>query len=161
VSDDVEFALVPLDALRAHERVVPSKVRALQAELRRSGVFVDPVWVARGSLVILNGHHRVAALRGLGAVRIPAWVVEYDSDLVSLGRWTPGPPISKEEVVRHAREGALFPPRTTRHRFSVDLPHQPTPLSELLDPDGRSGSTVHGRPASTRRSSRARSTPPG
>lgn len=161
MSDDIEFALVPLDALRPHERIVPSKVRALTAELRRTGVFVDPVWIARGSLVILNGHHRVAALRRLGAVRIPAWVVEYDGELVSIDRWTPGPPISKADVVRRARAGALFPPQTTRHRFSVALPHQPTPLSELMDPDRRSGPPAHRRPTSARRPSRARSSPPG
>jgi hypothetical protein len=161
MTDDIEFALIPLDALRPHEQTVPEKVRDLTSELRRTGVFVDPIWVARGSHVILNGHHRVAALRGLGAVRIPAWVVEYDTGLVSLGRWSPGPPISKDDVVRRALEGALYPPQTTRHRFSVELPHQPTPLADLMDPDHpRSVAAQPGR-SRARRSSRAKSSRPG
>lgn len=161
MTDDIVFALVPLAALREHERILPAKVRALRSELRRSGVFVDPIWVARGTGVILNGHHRFAALKALGAVRIPAWVVEYDSDIVSLDRWSPGPPITKEEVVRHARDGTLFPPRTTRHRFSVNLPHQPTPLADLMDPAGSAPVPAQGRRARSGRSSRARSSPPG
>jgi hypothetical protein len=159
MTDEVVFALIPLDALRPHEEVVPSKVRALAAVLRRTGIFEDPIWVARGSDVILNGHHRVAALRHLGAQRIPAWVVDYDSTVVSLDRWTPGPPISKTEVVRRATEGELFSPRTTRHRFSVELPLRPTPLTELWNPERPAPAARQLR--ASRRTSRARSSPPG
>ncbi|MGI0072058.1 MAG: ParB N-terminal domain-containing protein [Thermoplasmata archaeon] len=161
MTEAVRFALVPLDALRAHERVVPRKVTRLVAELRRSGVFVDPIWVARGTDVILNGHHRVAALRRLGAERVPAWVVDYDSDVVSLDRWTPGPPIPKAEVVRRARSGALFPPRTTRHTFSVELPARRTTLSELGTANGSLVRRPHARRAGAARASRAGSSPPG
>ncbi len=131
MSAAIEFELVPIGRLRSHEEVDPAKVRKLAEELVASGVFVEPIWVARGSLVILNGHHRVAALRALGAERVPAWVVDYDGPTVGLDRWTPGPPISKEEVVRRAREGDLFPPRTTRHTWKVAPEHRPTPLAEL------------------------------
>jgi len=132
VTDDaVVFALLPLDGVRSHERVVARKVRALAADLRRTGVFEDPIWVARGSGVILNGHHRAAALRRLGAARVPAWVLDYEADLVRLGRWNEGPPIAKDEVIRRGQSGELFPPRTTRHTLAVPLPPRPTPLDEL------------------------------
>ena len=134
----VEFVLIPIEELTPHERVDPAKVRHLAAELAREGVFEEPVVVARGSNVILNGHHRVAALRSLGADRVPAWCVDYGSEAVALDRWTPGPPISKEEVVRRAAEGRLFPIRTTRHTFRVDPGHRPTPLAELGIPNGGS-----------------------
>ena len=159
--DAVVFALVPLAGLRAHERVVGAKVRALAAELRRTGVFEDPIWVARGTNVILNGHHRTAALRRLGAERVPAWVLDYDADLVQVGRWTPGPPIPKAEVVRRALDGALFPPRTTRHRLAVELPTRPTPLSDLFPREPRPTAVAQSRRAGTARASRARSSPPG
>lgn len=141
----VEFALVPIGALRPHERVDAAKVRRLAADLARAGVFEEPVLVARGSNVILNGHHRVAALRALGATRVPVWEVDYASDAVGLDRWTPGPPISKEEVLRHAAEGELFPIRTTRHRWKIDPGRRPTPLTELGIPNGG----THGRRATS------------
>jgi L-serine kinase (ADP) len=131
VSESVEFVLVPIGELRAHEEVEPDKVRRLIRSLTAEGVFVEPVLVARGSNVILNGHHRVAALRALGATRVPAWRVDYASDAVSLDRWDPGPAISKDEVVRRAAEGRLFPPRTTRHRWKVEPGPHPTPLADL------------------------------
>lgn len=129
-----EFALVPIGELKSHERVDEANVLDLEAFLRRTGVVADPIWVARGSSVILNGHHRVEALRRLGAERVPAWLLDYESDLVHLERWHPGPAITKAEVVDRAAAGRLFPPKTTRHRLLVDLPARPTPISELVAP---------------------------
>jgi L-serine kinase (ADP) len=154
-SEGVVFALVPIAVLRAHERVVPAKVRALAAELERSGVFADPIWVARGTDVILNGHHRAAALQLLGAARIPAWLIDYEGDLVRIDRWRPGPPISKAEVVRRARNGALFPPQTTRHVLAEDLPRRPTPLAKLLDRKRRRAPAAHPRGSTARRRPRS------
>lgn len=162
MTDAIEFALLPIASLRPHEEVVREKVRSLAREIRAHGEFVDPIWVAREPWVILNGHHRVAALRSLGAERVPAWLVDYMSDHIRIGRWTPGPPISKAEVLRRAREGRLFPPRTTRHSFEFDLPHRPTPLAELGGALAPKPSRPHrSREGSAARSARAGSSPPG
>jgi L-serine kinase (ADP) len=136
-----EFALVPIDRLRAHEEIDEENVADLVEELERSKVFADPVWVARDSYVILNGHHRVEALRRLHAKRVPVWLFDYDSDLVSLEPWRPGLPITKAEVVRRAEQGHLFPPKTTRHGVRMTLEPHTTALSELLP---RSRGRAHG-----------------
>jgi len=126
-----EFQLVRLDRLRGHEKHRPERVDELMAEIQRSGAFVEPIWVARGTWVILNGHHRVEAMRRLGMKRIPAWVFDYHGEHVDLDRWQPGPPIDKHEVVRRANRGRPFPPKTTRHLLRVELPPRSVPLDEL------------------------------
>jgi len=126
-----KFRLLPLERLRGHEEHDPEKVDELVDELRRTGLFVDPIWVAKDSWVILNGHHRVEALRRLGLKRIPASVFDYHGEHVDLDRWSPGPPIEKAEVVHRAHHGRPFPPKTTRHRLRVELPPRAVPLSEL------------------------------
>jgi L-serine kinase (ADP) len=138
-----EFALVPIRELRAHERIEESSIAELVELLKRTQVVADPIWVARDSSVILNGHHRVEALRRIGATRVPAWIIDYESELVHLERWRPGPPIAKSEVVLRGKEGRLFPPKTTRHRLLLDLPARPTPLADLLAPSGTA--KVHSR----------------
>lgn len=125
------YALVPIDDLLDHEEVDLEGVERLVGELAGSRVVLDPLWVAEGSLVILNGHHRFQALRRLGARSAPAWVIDYDDPRVHLDRWQAGPPIAKEEVVRRARERRPFPPKTTRHTLEFPLPRHPTPLGEL------------------------------
>lgn len=126
-----EFQLVPIELLRGHEEHESERVDALVAELQRAGRFVDPIWVARGTWVILNGHHRVEALRRLRLKRVPAWVFDYEGNCVDLDRWTPGPPIDKAEVVARATHGPPFPPKTTRHRLRVSLPPRSVPLADL------------------------------
>jgi L-serine kinase (ADP) len=157
MSEPYEFALLRLDSLHEHEQVVPSKVTDLANELRTSGVFVEPIWVARGSLVILNGHHRYAAMRRLGAERIPAWVMDYDDDSIRLERWMVGPPLTKAEVIRRGRTGELFTPQTTRHILSVKLPPRSTPLRELMPASGQPLGAAEFAPSPRDDASRARS----
>jgi hypothetical protein len=126
------FALVPLDELKPHERIDEADLPGLVAEIRARGLLRHPIWVARGSRVILNGHHRVAALRRLGAARAPAWLIDYHSRSVRVDRWSPGPSISKEEVERRALEGRLFPPKTTKHILATDPGERATPLADLM-----------------------------
>jgi len=129
------FEFVSVGRLRIHEQVDPGHVSYLERAIRMDGVLWEPIWVARmnGFDVILNGHHRFRALVRLGARKIPAFVFDYGDSLIQLGRWGEGPPVTKEEVVRRARRGTPFPPKTTRHTVLVELPKRPTPLEELLE----------------------------
>jgi L-serine kinase (ADP) len=136
------FELIPLDRLHVHEEVVASDLAHLVANLRSTRIIREPILVAQGSLVILNGHHRVAALRELGARSAPAWVVDYSDTQITLDRWDNGPALTKADVIERARSGRPFPPKTTRHRVLLDLPERPTSLTELgvpRDPDFGSG----------------------
>jgi hypothetical protein len=125
------FELVPIERLKVHEEIQPEDVARLVADLRQVGLVRDPIWVTRGSYVVLNGHHRLAALRALGARKVPAWVMDYESEAIALDRWTPGPALTKREVEERAVSGAPFPPKTTKHIVSHTLPERPTPLGEL------------------------------
>jgi L-serine kinase (ADP) len=141
VSAAPEFRLLPVASLHPHEQVDEVDVDRLVREIRRLGVVREPIWVARGDDVILNGHHRYAALRKLGVHRVPAWVIEYSDAAMELHRWSPGPPLEKSEVVRRAREGSLFPPKTSRHVWHGPRPApHPTTLAELQADGPESGS---------------------
>ncbi len=131
MNDGPEFRLVPVARLRGHEEHERDRVDELVAAIERAGEFREPIWVARGSWVILNGHHRVEAARRLGLRRVPAWVFDYDGHHVDLDRWSPGPPIAKSEVIERAHQRQPFPPKTTRHRLRIRLPDRSVPL-ELL-----------------------------
>lgn len=131
MSATVEYALVPIDQLREHEEVETENVDRLRHALLREGVVREPVLVARGSWVILNGHHRYAALRALGAQRVPVYLIDYESGPIRLHRWSPGPEIRKTDVIAMAGRGERYPPKTTRHVLDVQIPPHPTSLHEL------------------------------
>lgn len=145
-----KFALIPIAGLVAHERADERAVARLVREIETKKVFVDPIWVDRATGTILNGHHRYRAAKRLGARRIPAYLFEYlDDPSISLDRWAPGPPIRKEEVLAAAREGRLFPVKTTRHRLRESPPPRPIPLVELLRIEDR-GRSAGARSAARR-----------
>ncbi len=129
-----EFGLLEPARLVEHEEVEDGAVRVLIERLRADAVVRDPIWVARGSWVVLNGHHRFRALVTMGAHRIPAWIFDYDDPRILLERWSPGPPLTKAGVVARARSGVPYPPKTTKHVLKMELPDRPTPLAELLAP---------------------------
>jgi len=93
----------------------------------------EPILVEQSHYVILNGHHRTAALRELGCRRVAAHVVDYFDERVTVGLW-PGATvdrITKEEVIERGVKGDLFPPKTTRHRVRFRFREAPIPLSKL------------------------------
>lgn len=131
MTDALEYALLPIDQLREHEEVEAADVAKLTTALLAEGVVREPLLVARGTFVILNGHHRFAALRALGAARVPVFLIDYEHGPIRLHRWSPGPGLHKTDVIRMAARGERYPPKTTRHVLDVEVPSHPTPLNEL------------------------------
>lgn len=131
---EVRFELVPIDRLLPHEEIQDQVLAEVRQALQETGTVLEPILVADGHYVVLNGHHRLAALRALGVKKVPAWVVAYSSEVVELEKWPDAQhdhPVSKEHVVERARRQHLYPPKTTKHRLRVQLPEKTTDLADL------------------------------
>ncbi|MEM4865225.1 MAG: ParB N-terminal domain-containing protein, partial [Acidilobaceae archaeon] len=72
--------LVPIELLRPHEETEREKVLELVSLLKSSGEIRSTVLIDVKTLIVLDGHHRVEALRLLGCSLVPALLVDYDSD---------------------------------------------------------------------------------
>ena len=130
----MRFEVVEIRRLRPHEEIRPSLLEQLTEQIRRDGHLKRPILVAERDLVILDGHHRVEAVRVLGCHRIPTYLVDYSSPVVEVGTW-PGAVISsvtKEEVIRRGLAGDRFPPKTTRHSLTILFEERPTDLKDLM-----------------------------
>lgn len=128
---DFTFRIVRLEELRRHEEVDPEALRALRDEISRDGELRCPVIVDDTSRVILDGHHRVSALRDLGCRLVPAYLVDYEDPRIVVGAWRPDLPVTKEDVVRAGSLERLYPPKTSRHLFAETPGTRPVPLSLL------------------------------
>jgi len=125
--------LLDIRELRPHERTRHDLLEKLTRIIRRDGRLKLPILVERSHHVILDGHHRYEALRALGCVRVPSYVVDYSSADIGLTTW-PGAivdHVTKEEVIERGRTGNLFPPKTTRHILKVRLAEAPYELTDL------------------------------
>jgi hypothetical protein len=127
-----EFRLIDVAALKPHEEVDAARVRDLAERLGAQGVVEQPIVADARTLVVIDGHHRLAALKALGAKRAPVHLVDYLSEAITVETWRPGEkPPSKSEVVARALSGALFPIKSTRHPSVYGLRDVRTPLDAL------------------------------
>jgi hypothetical protein len=130
----VRFEFVEIERLHGHERIQPPLLERLTAEIKRDGYLKRPILVANGDLVILDGHHRLEALRALGCRCVPTYLVDYFSDIVHVTTWPHAVVghVTKEEVIRRGLADDRFPPKTTRHTVLVGLDDRPTDLEDLM-----------------------------
>ena len=125
------FALVDARRLTAHEEVDEDHLVELTAEILRDGILRQPVLVDSESGVILDGHHRVRALKTLGCSLIPAYLVDYLDSGIEVWPRRPGIPVDKEGVVKAGLSGLPYPPKTTRHEWPLPPEARPVSLSSL------------------------------
>jgi len=130
----VRFALVDLSQLHGHEQIRATLLEELTEQIKRDGYLKRPILVADRHFVVLDGHHRLEAVRLLGCNRIPAYLVDYKSDIVNLGTWPEAivSTVTKDEVIRRGLTGDRFPPKTTRHTVTIPLEDRPTDLEDLM-----------------------------
>jgi len=79
--------LVELDRLRLHEEADPDVLFPLLRQIEGDGVLWSPVIVDRETLVVLDGTHRVTALRMLGCRYACAFLVDYREPEIGVDRW--------------------------------------------------------------------------
>lgn len=90
------IVLINIDELYGHEEIVQTQVEWLKDNLKKLGYFFRPILVAKRERVVLDGHHRVVALKELGeekgitTTKIPCVEIEYvDNPKITLGTWHP------------------------------------------------------------------------
>jgi len=83
----LRVALVDIERLHHHEEVVPGLLEELVEQIRRDGLLKHPIIIDEASFVILDGTHRVEALRSLGCRRAPACLVDYHEPRIKLMCW--------------------------------------------------------------------------
>jgi len=109
------FALVPVASLRTHELAEPDRVRRVMKQIQSTGMVRSGIAVDSKTMVVLDGVHRLTALKELGAARVPAYLIDYADDEIvvfSKGRKSLVP---KEVVLKAATTGPKLPPKSTRH----------------------------------------------
>ena len=128
------FELLDINLLHCHEEIQLPLLERVMEEIREDGYVKKPILVADQVWVILDGHHRYEALRRLGCRRVPAYVIDYFSDVVELSLWPTAKvkDVRKEDVVEHGRSGLLYTPKTTRHKIRIQLPDVFTDLEDLM-----------------------------
>ncbi|CEG48337.1 transcriptional regulator [Plasmopara halstedii] len=130
-----EVQLVDIKWLKPHEQVVSwERVNGLRKAILSWDAYTEPLLVDVRTGAILDGHHRYHVALQLRLQQVPAVLVDYLGDkTIQVDVW-PGcgrSQLTKEEVIAMALSPDVFPPKTSRHKFSESLPPISIPLSIL------------------------------
>src|SRR5207245_11653085 len=83
----VEVDLRPIGSVLPHEETITDLSSRLSDQIRADGFQRDPIIVDRENHVVLDGMHRLSALKELGARHIVGRVVDYSAPEIRLERW--------------------------------------------------------------------------
>jgi hypothetical protein len=111
---------VPVEQIRPNECHYPDHAVTLADTILREQLWRIPIALERTSLAVMDGHHRLEAARRLRLKYVPCLLLDYDSVEVDATRH--GYLVNPDEIMRRARSGELYPPKTTRHRFPSPFP---------------------------------------
>ncbi len=115
-----KICFIDLEELREHEEIRPDYLEALKNEILSDGILKMPIAVDRSTYIILDGHHRLHALKRIGCKKIPAILVDYHSPEIEVIPWREGEKVTKEMIIDTALCGRRMPPKTSKHMIRVE-----------------------------------------
>ena len=120
-----QISVIELEKLREHEGVDPRYLKELEEEIRSDGILKFAIAVDKNTNVILDGHHRLNALKKIGCKRIPVVFVDYNSPAIEVKARKNGEKLTKRIVIEAALNGKKLPPKASKHmvRVSGELKH--------------------------------------
>lgn len=115
--------LVASDKVAPHEHYDHRCMIAIAVDLISCGTIFIPIVIDSVTGVLLDGHHRFAALRKyLSAPFVPSVAVDYFSDDgVKVSNWRSAEVVTKKDVIKAALTQRLMPVKTSRHIFQQGI----------------------------------------
>lgn len=117
--------IVEISRLKGHENIDPRRLANLRDEIESDGILKKPIAVDAHTSVVLDGHHRMEALKLLGCSKIPVLFVDYQSPRIGVKTSENGEECPKQKVLEAALKGKLLPSKSTWHyvTFSEEIAH--------------------------------------
>lgn len=116
----IDIVFLRIEELREHEEIRPPYLEELKNEILSDGILKMPIAVDRKTYIILDGHHRLHALKKIGCKRIPVILFDYQSPEIEVCPHREGETVTKEMVIQTALEGKRMPPKTSKHMIRVE-----------------------------------------
>ena len=127
----VEVDLRPIGSVLPHEETITDLSSRLSDQIRADGFQRDPIIVDRENHVVLDGMHRLRALRELGARHILCHLVDYSSPEIRLERWARSLKGVKRESLAEILKDSRIDRRVSRKEAIELVDGRSTPVAVL------------------------------
>ena len=115
-----EVVFFEIEELKEHEEIRPEYLEALKNEIQSDGILKMPICIDKNTCIILDGHHRLQALKRLGYNKIPCVLVDYQSENIGVIPWRAGETITKETIIDMALSGRKMSSKTSKHMIILN-----------------------------------------
>lgn len=95
---DNRHNLIDIDLLHPHEQIDPIRLQEIKKQLIKDGTQREPIIIDEDHLIVLDGHHRIRALKDLGYSKVVAFKINYNDNNLILKTWHPAIRGSKKEL---------------------------------------------------------------
>ncbi len=115
-----DIVFIELEELKEHEEIRPDYLEELKNEILSDGILKMPIAVDKKTYIILDGHHRLHALKKIGCKRIPVILFDYQSPEIEVLPHREGETVTKEMIIQTALAGRRMPPKTSKHMIMIE-----------------------------------------
>lgn len=130
---ELQLDILEIDGVLPHEATITAVVRRLAARLFKDRVQADPILVDRESHAVLDGMHRLAALKRVGAQRVLVCLLDYYDDSIMVFRWLRFLPFASDLLMASLRTQLQLSPVASQDYAISQVDRFNSPLA-LLSP---------------------------
>lgn len=129
MNEKYAIALVPVSRLIHIEGFSRSRVDWLVDKIQKEGRWTKPLALDDAHNLVLDGQHRMEAAKILQLTHVPTIKFKYAE--VELWSLRPKYEFDWISVVERALAGDIYPYKTVKHRFPIDLPSIDLSIADL------------------------------
>lgn len=121
---------VPTKLLRHIEGYSPKRVKWLIDKILDEQMWTKPLCVDSTHHLVMDGQHRMEAAKILNLPYVPCVLFNYTA--VEIYSLRDNYSVDHELVVTRALLGDIYPYKTVKHRFPMQIPELAIPLNDLM-----------------------------
>ena len=118
---DHPVELIELSKLLPHEMTIRSEIEWLIKDLKMNKILIWPILVDKNTNLILDGHHRVFAMKELGYSKIPAHILNYDDEMIKLDTWYPVINIPTDDLINILKKTSVMVKKVEKSNLNYEL----------------------------------------
>lgn len=128
VNSNVTF--IETSRLKHIEGFSVKRMEYLLNKIELEKIWTKPLCVERNHSLVLDGQHRMEAAKVLRLNYVPC--IEFDYHTVEIWSLRKNYHVDHKTVIERALQNNIYPFKTVKHRFPLELPKLVIPLEKLL-----------------------------